>query len=75
MYAKKGIKIVQPAKNYYFKQIGKNGLKRTHFIVFRKAYKNKKYISYFISNFKEHILNNLIKFFLKTLLFVPLSKS
>ncbi|RNL69263.1 LysR family transcriptional regulator [Sinomicrobium pectinilyticum] len=36
-----------------FKRIGKNGLKRTHHLVFRKSDKDKKYINDFISNFEE----------------------
>lgn len=39
-----------------FKRIGKNGLKRTHYIVVRKVDRHKKYISDFISNFEEHFL-------------------
>ena len=36
-----------------FKQIGKNGLQRTHYLVVKKAQRNKKYIHDFISNFEE----------------------
>lgn len=36
-----------------FKQIGENGLKRKHHLVFRDADRSKKYINDFISNFQE----------------------
>ncbi|WP_428742428.1 LysR family transcriptional regulator [Tenacibaculum sp.] len=36
-----------------FKRIGKNGLKRKHYLVFRKMDKDKNYINDFISNFEE----------------------
>ncbi|NAS14432.1 LysR family transcriptional regulator [Poritiphilus flavus] len=36
-----------------FKRIGKNGLKRRHYLVFREVDKAKKYINDFISNFEE----------------------
>ena len=36
-----------------FKRIGKNGLKRCHYLVVRKHQRNKKYIHDFISNFQE----------------------
>lgn len=36
-----------------FKRIGKNGLKRTHYLVFRKSDKDKKYIKDFLLNFEE----------------------
>lgn len=39
-----------------YKKILKNGLKRTHFLVFRKTDTTKKYIQDFISNFKENFL-------------------
>ena len=35
-----------------FKRIGKHGLRRTHYLVFRKTDKTKKYINDFISNFE-----------------------
>jgi len=35
------------------KKISKNGLKRTHYLVFRKSDKKKKYVNDFISNFEE----------------------
>ncbi|WP_442266899.1 LysR family transcriptional regulator [Tenacibaculum sp. ZS6-P6] len=37
-----------------FKKLGSNGVKRTHYIVFRKEDKLKKYINDFISNFEDH---------------------
>lgn len=38
-----------------FKRIGKNGLKRTHYLVIREIDKQKKYIDDFIRNFEEEI--------------------
>ncbi len=40
-----------------FKRIGKNGLKRTHYIVFRTSDRDKKYINDFISNFEDTFSN------------------
>ncbi len=37
-----------------FKKLGSNGVKRIHYIVFRKEDKLKKYINDFISNFEDH---------------------
>ncbi len=39
-----------------FKRIGKNGLKRKHYLVVKKEQRNKKYIQDFISNFEEDFL-------------------
>ena len=39
-----------------YKQIGKNGLKRTHYLVVKKQQKNKKYIHDFITNFEGDFL-------------------
>ncbi|MCX2743750.1 LysR family transcriptional regulator [Mangrovivirga sp. M17] len=36
-----------------FKRISRNGLKRTHYLVYRKSDKDKKYIKDFISNFED----------------------
>ena len=36
-----------------YKRIGKNGLKRSHYLVVRKSDKTKKYIQDFISNFRD----------------------
>jgi LysR family transcriptional regulator for metE and metH len=36
-----------------YKRIGKNGLKRSHFLVIRKSDITKKYIQDFISNFTD----------------------
>lgn len=41
------------SKELIFKPIGKNGLKRTHYLVVKTANRNKKYIHDFISNFEE----------------------
>ncbi len=37
-----------------FRRISQNGLKRTHYLVFRTSDKDKKYINDFISNFEEY---------------------
>lgn len=47
------IKSFKISSDLVFKRIGKNGLKRTHYLVVRKADEGKKYINDFISNFKE----------------------
>lgn len=39
------------------KRIGKNGLKRTHYLVVREMDTTKKYISDFLQNFEEHFQN------------------
>lgn len=39
-----------------FKRIGKNGLRRTHYLVVKSDRKNKKYIHDFITNFEEDYL-------------------
>lgn len=39
-----------------FKRIGKNGLKRVHYLVFRESDKSKKYFNDFILNFKDDFL-------------------
>ena len=41
------------SKELVYKRIGKNGLKRTHYLVVKKQQRNKKYIYDFISNFEE----------------------
>ncbi len=43
-------------KQLVFKRIGKNGLKRKHYLVVKKEYRNKRYIHDFISNFEEYFL-------------------
>jgi LysR family transcriptional regulator for metE and metH len=50
-WALKSFKI---SDNLILKKIGENGLKRTHYLVFRKSDKIKKYINDFISNFEEY---------------------
>ena len=47
------LKSFRISKDIIYKKIGKHGLKRTHFLVVRKADIHKKYISDFISNFEE----------------------
>ena len=47
------LKSFQISEDLVFKRIGKNGLKRTHHLVFRKSDKTKKYIHDFISNFVD----------------------
>ena len=49
-WALKSFKIPE---NLMYKKIGINGLKRNHFLVFRKADDSKKYIQDFISNFTD----------------------
>lgn len=49
-WALKSFKI---SEELVFKRIGKNGLKRRHYLVCRKADKAKKYVNDFISNFEE----------------------
>lgn len=44
------------SKELVFKQIGKNGLKRKHYLIVKKQQRNKKYIHDFISNFEEDFL-------------------
>jgi LysR family transcriptional regulator for metE and metH len=44
------------SKELTLKRIGKNGLKRTHYLVVKKEHLNKKYIHDFISNFEEDFL-------------------
>ncbi|MCK8520085.1 LysR family transcriptional regulator [Aquimarina sp. D1M17] len=39
-----------------FKRIGKNGLKRKHYLVIKKEQRHQKYIHDFISNFEEYFL-------------------
>lgn len=41
------------SKELAFKRIGKNGLKRTHYLVVKKKQRSKKFIHDFISNFEE----------------------
>ena len=41
------------SKELVFKRIGRNGLKREHFLIVKTANKTKKYIHEFISNFQE----------------------
>ena len=50
------LKSFKMSDDLIFKKIGKYGLKRTHYLVVRKADKNKKYISDFILNFEEEFL-------------------
>ena len=47
------LKSFKLSENLIFKRIGKNGLKRTHHLVFRKSDISKKYINDFISNFED----------------------
>ena len=45
------------SKELMFKRIGKNGLKRKHYLVVKKVQRNKKYINDFISSFEEDFSN------------------
>ena len=47
------LKSFKLSEGLTFKRISQNGLKRTHYLVFRKSDKHKKYIHDFISNFEE----------------------
>ena len=47
------LKSFHISEDLIFKRIGENGLKRTHYLVFRKSDKAKKYITEFISSFQE----------------------
>lgn len=51
------LKSFKLSENIGFKRIGKNGLKRNHYLVVKTANKNKKYIHDFISSFEEDFLN------------------
>jgi LysR family transcriptional regulator for metE and metH len=44
------------SKELIFKRIGKNGLKRKHYLVVKKTHRNKKYIHDFITSFEEDFL-------------------
>ncbi len=44
------------SKELIFKPIGKNGLKRQHYLVVKKVQQKKKYINDFISSFEEDFL-------------------
>jgi len=44
------------SKELLFKRIGRNGLKREHYLVVKKKHRNKKYIHDFISSFEEYFL-------------------
>jgi LysR family transcriptional regulator for metE and metH len=47
------LKSFKLSDDLVYKRIGKNGLKRSHFLVIRKSDKTKKYIQDFISNFTD----------------------
>lgn len=47
------LKSFKLSKELVFKKIGKNGLKRKHYLVVKKEMKNKKYIYDFITSFEE----------------------
>lgn len=44
------------SKDIVFKRIGKNGLKRTHYLIVKKEHRNKKYFHDFISSFEDYFL-------------------
>lgn len=48
------LKSFKMSDNLIFKKISKNGLKRTHHLVFRKSDTSKKYINDFVSNFEDN---------------------
>ncbi|MEP3210035.1 MAG: LysR family transcriptional regulator [Maribacter sp.] len=45
------------SKEVVFKRIGKNGLKRQHYLVVKRIHRNKKYIHDFIASFEEEFLD------------------
>lgn len=47
------LKSFKVSDDLVFKRIGKNGVKRTHYLVYRKADSVKKYVCDFISNFED----------------------
>lgn len=47
------LKPFKPFEELSFKRIGKNGLKRSHYLIMRKEDKSKEYFTNFISNFLE----------------------
>ena len=47
------LKSFKVSDDLVFKRISKNGLKRTHYLVYRKSDNAKKYVHDFISNFEE----------------------
>ncbi|MEM1134854.1 MAG: LysR family transcriptional regulator [Bacteroidota bacterium] len=51
------LKSFKISDDIVFKKIGKYGLKRTHYLVVKEEYKNKKHINDFISNFIEDYSN------------------
>ena len=48
------LKSFKLSDDLIFKRIGRNGLKRTHNLVFRKSDKSKKYFNDFILNFEDN---------------------
>lgn len=50
------LKSFHLSEDVVFKRIGKNGLKRTHYLVVKEEVRNRKYIHDFISNFQEEFL-------------------
>ena len=51
------LKPFRNTEDLIFKRIGKNGLKRSHYLVMREAQKNLEYFSNFTSNFLEEFSN------------------
>ncbi len=47
------LKSFKISEDLVFKRIGKNGLKRTHYLVVKQEHRNKKHINDFVSNFIE----------------------
>lgn len=45
------------SEDLVFKKIGKNGLKRSHYLIIRNKDSSKKYIKDFVLNFREHFQN------------------
>ncbi|WP_238536258.1 hypothetical protein [Chryseobacterium populi] len=52
------LKSFRLSENIRFKRITESGLKITHYLVFRKSDKDKRYIKDFISNYEESFQMN-----------------
>lgn len=52
------LKSFKLSEDLVFKRIGKNGLKREHYLVVKSKNRNKKYIHDFISSFEDEFLNS-----------------
>lgn len=55
-WALKSFKI---SSQIVFKNLGEKGLKRTHYLVYRKSDSTKKYIQDFVSSIQEHFTEQI----------------